>query len=519
MLDLGRSFVASVARDPEGLAIVDGATRLTYRAWYGKISALVAAFGELGLGPGDHLITVLQNRWEAASLHWACQLAGIIITPVNWRATGQEIDFCIADADARAIVYQDVSARALAASKQARHLPRIAVAIPGSPDLDFARLVENKAADAKPRADADAWSLMLYTSGTTSRPKGVPRRHRAERAAAVAHVAQNLYARSERTLGAMPLYHTMGVRSLLAMSLIGGTFVCLPRFDAERALQLIVAERISNLYLVPTLYHDLVHHPLFAETDVSLVRKLGFAGAPMTDALLKKLEAAFRPDLFVNHYGSSEIYTFTIEQNAAAKPGSAGRAGINQLIRVVRLGARSAEEIAAVGEEGEVVALIAGDESFEGYWRRPDADATAIREGWYFTGDTGTIDADGDLFVTGRVDDMIITGGENISPVEIESCLSLHPAVSEVAVAGLPHERWGKIVCAFVKRRGPIEADALDAFCRGSGLADFKRPRRYVFIEEIPKSPVGKLLRRKLVAGEYRPERGTAISNHQGTTV
>ena len=166
----------------------------------------------------------------------------------------------------------------------------------------------------------------------------------------------------------------------------------------------------------------------------------------MTDALLKELDAAFRPDLFVNHYGSSEIYTFTIEQNAAAKPGAAGRAGINQMIRVVRLGAKSADEIAAVGEEGEIVALIAGDESFEGYWRRPDADAAAIRGGWYFTGDTGLIDADGDLFVTGRVDDMIITGGENVSPVEIESCLSLHPAVSEVAVAGLPHERWGKIV-------------------------------------------------------------------------
>src|SRR6478736_5700900 len=146
-----------------------------------------------------------------------------------------------------------------------------------------------------------------------------------------------------------------------------------------------------------------------------------------------------------NHYGSSEIYTFTIDQNAAAKPGSAGRAGINQLIRVIRLGAHSADEIVAAGQEGEVVALIAGDESFEGYWRRPDADA-AIRDGWYFTGDTGLMDADGDLFVTGRVDDMIITGGENVSPVEIESCLSLHPAVSEVAVAGPPDERWGKIV-------------------------------------------------------------------------
>jgi 2-furoate---CoA ligase len=130
---------------------------------------------------------------------------------------------------------------------------------------------------------------------------------------------------------------------------------------------------------VPTLYHDLLHHPLFARTDVSSVRKLGFAGAPMTDALLKELDAAFHPDLFVNHYGSSEIYTFTIEQNATAKPGAAGRAGINQLIRVVRLGAKSADEIAAVGEEGEIVALIAGDESFEGYWRRPDADAAALR--------------------------------------------------------------------------------------------------------------------------------------------
>src|SRR5262249_35569089 len=151
-------------------------------------------------------------------------------------------------------------------------------------------------------------------------------------------------------------------------------------------------------------------------------------------------------------------------------------------------------------------ALLAGDESFDGYWRRPEADAAAIRAGWYFTGDTGYLDADGDLFVTGRVDDMIITGGENVSPVEIENCLSLHPAVSEVAVVGLPDERWGKIVAAFVKRGGLVEHEELDRFCRGSGLADFKRPRRYVFVDAIPKSPVGKLLRRKLVAGEYEPE-------------
>ena len=191
-----------------------------------------------------------------------------------------------------------------------------------------------------------AWSIMLYTSGTTSKPKGVPRRHRAERAAGIAHVAQNLYRRGERTLGVMPLYHTMGVRSLIAMSLIGGTFVCLPRYDARQALGLIEAEKITNLYLVPTLYHDLVHTELLAGTDISSVRKLGFAGASMTDGLLKKLNETFKPELFVNHYGSSEIYTFTIDQNAVAKPGSAGKAGINQQIRVVKLKARSVNELA-----------------------------------------------------------------------------------------------------------------------------------------------------------------------------
>jgi 2-furoate---CoA ligase len=513
MLDLGLSFLGSVARDPGALAIVDGEVRLNYAQWYQRISALVAGFDAIGLNSGDHLVTALTNRWEAASLHWACQFSGIIITPVNWRATGREIDFYLEDAEAKAVAYEDASAAAVAGSALAQKLPRIALDPAPPPAIPFAELTSRAASDATARVNAEAWSVMLYTSGTTAQPKGVPRRQHAERAAALAHVAQNLYGHGERTLGVMPLYHTMGVRSLLAMSLIGGAFVCLRRFDVAHALELIEAERVTNLYLVPTLYHDLVHHPLFATRDVSSVRKLGFAGAPMTDGLLQMLQAAFKPDLFVNHYGSSEIYTFTIDQNAPAKPGSAGRAGINQMVRVVRLGAKSVAETAAVGEEGEIIALLAGDESFEGYWRRPDADAKALRQGWYFTGDTGFVDGDGDIFVTGRVDDMIITGGENVSPVEIESCLSLHAAVSEVAVVGLPDERWGKIVTAFVKCRRAVEPDELDAFCRNSGLANFKRPRRYVFVAEIPKSPVGKLLRRKLVAGEYEtvsPLKGTA---------
>jgi 2-furoate---CoA ligase len=169
----------------------------------------------------------------------------------------------------------------------------------------------------------------------------------------------------------------------------------------------------------------------------------------------------------------------------------------------VRLDAGGPDELAKPGEEGQIVADLASEEAFEGYWNRPDADRKALRAGWYFTGDTGYVDADGDLHVTGRVDDMILSGGENISPVDIESVISLHAAVDEVAVAGLPDERWGQKVVAFVKRRGPVDAATLDAHVRGSALANFKRPREYVFVTAIPKSPVGKILRRRLVAGDY----------------
>ncbi len=498
MFDLGTQFVASVARDPDALALVDGSLRLTYADWFRRISAVVAGLDAMGLRPGDRLVSIMQNRWEAATLHWACQFAGVVLVPINWRATTDEIAFALTDSGARAL------ARDAAAARVATDLSCLVAGTPPEPgETGFDALIAAPAPEARPRGNADFVSLMLYTSGTTARPKGVPRRHRAERAAAIAHVAQNQYARGERTLGVMPLYHTMGVRSLLAMALVGGAFVCLRRLDPAAALALIETERLTNLYLVPTLYHDLLHHPDFRRRDVTSVRKLGFAGASMTDALLRALTESFRPDLFVNHYGSSEIYTFTIDPDAPRKPGSAGRAGINQQIRVVRLNGAGPDDLAAPGEEGEIAALASSDEAFEGYWNRPEATARALRDGWYYTGDTGHFDPDGDLFVTGRVDDMIITGGENVSPVEIERCLSLHPAVSEVAVAGLPDPRWGRVVTAFIRRAAPVAAGALDAHCRASALAAFKRPRRYVFVAEIPRSPVGKLLRRKLVAGEY----------------
>ncbi|CAG2159988.1 AMP-binding protein [Cupriavidus numazuensis] len=503
MLDLGRTFLQSVERSPSAPAIVDGDLLLTYEQWLARIRCVATGLHDLGLRPGDRLLAILQNRWEAATLHWACQFAGVVIVPLNWRAKPDELDYCVRDAGAKALVFEPVSADAVLESSAAQEIPCIALDhAPGGP-LSFDTLL-----DVTPRLDstlaaADDISLMLYTSGTTGRPKGVPRRHRQERAAALAHVAQNLYRRGERTLGVMPLYHTMGVRSLLAMALVDGLFVCVRRWSPSQAQQAITDYHVSCLYLVPTLYHDLLADPGFDSMGVRTVTKLGFAGAAMSDGLLSRLEQAFRPELFVNHYGSSEVYTFSIEQRAGRKPGSAGRAGLNTRLRVVRLDATSPEAVTAPGEEGQIIADLRGDEAFEGYWNRDDANAKSLHEGWYFTGDIGYFDADGDLFVTGRVDDMIISGGENISPADIESVLSLHPAVDEVAVAGLPDLRWGQKVVAFVKPRGCVDAQALDTFCRGSDLVNFKRPRDYVFVADLPKSPVGKILRRKLSAGEY----------------
>jgi 2-furoate---CoA ligase len=507
MFDLGRTLLAAVERDPVAEAVVDGERRLSYANLFESVRRIMSSLEELGLRLGDHLVMLLQNRVEMVILHWACQMLGVVSTPVNWRVKAEELDYYLEDAEARAVVFQEASAPAVTKSVRAQGLPRIAVDDSAQATCRFWDLLEAAPADGAPRASAEDMSLMFYTSGTTGRPKGVPRRHRTERAAALAHVAQNCYAYGERTLGVMPLYHTMGVRSLLSMALTNGCFVCLGRFEAERALQLIEREKITNLYLVPTLYHDLLAHPASQSANLASVRKLGFAGAPMSEGLLRRVAQAFHPDLFVNHYGSSEVYTFTINQNAAAKPGSAGKAGINTRVRVVKLNSTDPEDLAAVGEDGHIITARESDESFEGYWKRPDADAKALHRGWYFTGDVGHFDAEGDLFVTGRVDDMIISGGENVHPGEIEDVLSLCEGVAEVVVAGVFDERLGQRITAFVKRRGKVDAAQLDAFCRASPLADFKRPREYVFVSEIPKSPTGKILRRMLVAGEFKPEK------------
>jgi 2-furoate---CoA ligase len=304
----------------------------------------------------------------------------------------------------------------------------------------------------------------------------------------------------------MPLYHTMGDHSLIAMSLIGGCYVCQADWDPGEALRLIEEEHLSSLYLAPTLFHDLVSDPRLADSDLSSIESVGYAGASMTGALVERCAVAFSPRIFFNHYGSTEIYTFAIHQDQIAKPGCAGKPALNARLRLVPPAedARPTETVAS-GEEGQIICHLSSDEAFEGYWNRPDADAKSLRGGWYFTGDLGRVDEDGDLWVVGRVDDMIISGGENIHPLEVEEVLSRAPGVWEVAIIGAPDDRFGQRVVACVVAEPRVTAEDLDAHCLASAsLARFKRPREYRFVATLPKSPSGKILRRML-----REEKGT----------
>ncbi|MCZ6860441.1 MAG: AMP-binding protein [Alphaproteobacteria bacterium] len=509
-MDLAETFACSVARDPGATAIVDGALRLNYGDWYDRVRSVAGGLRAMKLHAGDHLVVVLSNRNETATLYWACQMLGVIFTPFNWRATGEEVAYVLEDAEAKAVVFEELSSEAVTQAIGEMGIDTLQlICLDDSPQgcRHFKELVAERPVDGPTGIDERATSLMLYTSGTTGRPKGVPRSQAAERASAVACVAHLRYRYLESQLGVMPLFHTMGIRALLMSMLVNGKFVCMASFDAEAAFRSIENEEIAALFLVPTMFHDMVSHPEFDRHDLNSVQNIAYAGMSMTTALTEQCAAKFKPEIFSNFYGSSEIYTFSVCDHVMQKPGCAGRAGFGQELRIVRAdpdGGIGPGDTVQPGEPGEIIATMRSDEAFEGYWKRPDADTKAIRDGWYFTGDLGQIDGDGELYVIGRVDDMIISGGENIYPEEVEDVLDKSDLVQQAAVIGLPDERWGQKVVAFIE---PASSEAgpetLDAVCLNSGLARFKRPRAYVFVEAIPQSASGKLLRRHLRTGTY----------------
>jgi 2-furoate---CoA ligase len=507
-MDLGTAFAIAVRRQPDATAVVDGERRRSYAQWNAEIRAAAGALSRSGLRAGDHLAAVMRNRYEMATLYWASHLLGLIFTPISWRGSLDEIAYCLEDCEAAALAYDGAAGNspAQAAARLKIDPRRQIIAADGKGDgIRFEKLLEETPLARPAAPDDTSICLMLYTSGTTGRPKGVPRSHRAELAAGVSQVAHHLYRMGESSLCVMPMFHTMGVRKMLATALVNGKLVCMPEYSPEGVLRAVAAERVSSLFLVPTMFHDIVRHPAFSQYDLRSISRLGYAGMAMTPVLVEHCLDAFKPDVFINHYGSSEIYTFTICDRLREKPGCAGRAGLNQVIRVVDPANRDAIEADLPnGAPGEIVASMASPEAFTGYWKRPDADAKAIQGAWYRTGDLGRFDQDGELYVVGRVDDMIISGGENIFPEEVESALARCSGVASAAVVGMPDERLGSRVVAFVE---PVSADvtceAIDMACLETGLARFKRPREYVFVKAIPRSASGKLLRRKLRLGEY----------------
>jgi 2-furoate---CoA ligase len=507
-LTLAELLERAALRRPDAEAVVDGDRRLTYAELATRARALGQGFRGLGVDRGDRVLIVLRNRLEHVLAYWALQAIGGVPTPVNFRLAAGELRYVLEDSGARVALCETSTAAALGEAASGSPVPIVAVGAGGPPGaVPFADVAGGRPGPAPDIHETDL-SLILYTSGTTGRPKGVPRTHKNHYAGAVAHVVQCGYTWGERTLGVMPLYHTMGIHALTSMAAVNGCFVCQPSFGTGEALRLIAAERLSALYLIPTLFWDLVHAPGLAAADVRSVTKLGYAGAPMLAPLTEACVRAFRPAVFVNHYGSTEIYTFTVRADVGAKPGCAGRPGLHSVIRVVTAAADrrvGPEDVVKPGEKGEIIASLASDEAFAGYWNRPDADARALRDGWYFTGDMGWLDEDGELHVAGRVDDMIISGGENIHPVEVEDVLARHPDVADVAVVGEPDPKWGERVVAFVvPRTAGLSAETLDGYCRAApDLASFKRPRRVVFVTEIPKTASGKILRRLLRDGQY----------------
>jgi 2-furoate---CoA ligase len=532
-MQLGQALSWTAERFPHRTA-TGGRRPLTYREWDARTNQYARALAGAGVRPGDRVLLLCGTGEPLASLHLAAQKLGAASTPLNTRYGPDEMRYCAADAAPAAVVTDDSAARFLPAVREGLAGGREGLAggrearppafLHLGDQLPEGSQPFGPLAAAQPEAPLDIRvgpedpSILLYTSGTTGQPKGVPRTQRNEWSAALAHIVQCRYDMAgEVTLGVMPLYHTMGIRSLLSMILIGGTWVPVPDASPETAGEAIAEAGVTCLYLVPTVYWKLLRAGVLGQ--VPSVRKLAYAGAPMTPALAEELAAAVRPEVFVNHFGSTEIYTFTVSPRQKDKPGCAGRAGLFSRVRLVipdPEGRTGPDDAVPAGEQGEVIVSLDSDEAFSGYRNRPDANAKALRGGWYFTGDLGQFDEEGDLWVAGRVDDMVITGGENVYPIEVEDALARCPEVADAAVAGLPDDRWGQAVTAFVVPATPPDAGMpgrIDAWLREHDLAAYKRPKRIVLVEQIPKSPVGKILRRKLVTGEYtalQPDAGSA---------
>lgn len=517
-LHVGRAFQRSVTVSPDRTAAVDpdAGARYTYREWDERIRSVVTGLRELGVEPGDRVGIAAQSRIELATVFWATQYLSATFVPYNIRAAADELAFLVNNTSPEVLFFSAVTADATGGARSDLEATDTFVALDEAPSYAEAydSLVGSEPSSIDPPSvDPGDTSVILHTSGTTGRPKAVPRSHEATYTSSHSHAIQVRWEEGETCLGLMPVFHTMGLHTLTTIGLLNGTWVAQRSFSPEQTLELIEDESISSLYLVPTVFHDIVHYDDRDEFDISSVHKLAYAGIPMTEALHETLVDVFDPDAFVNHYGSTEVFTYSTCPNVADKPGCAGRFGMNPEIRIVT--PKEGETVPPTdtvpdGETGEIIINTDSPEIFDGYLNRPEANEQSFEDGWYFTGDLGYIDDEDDLWIAGRVDDMIISGGENVYPVEVENVLADHERVTELAVVGHEDERWNEVITAYVAVPEDSSAEDfgswasdMDQYLQETDrLANFKRPRRYVFVDELVKSEVGKVLRQELAEAD-----------------
>lgn len=467
------------AEDPAGPAVADSTTSLTNAELLTRVEAVAAQLADLGIGSGDVVALRLTNRVEFVILLFAAWRLGATITPVNPALTDVEVARQLDDSAAKLLVIEEDS-----------------TGVGDVPTLGVTDLARDTTIEIPPAEVASNLALLIYTSGTTGTPKGVMLDHaNLDAMTAMGRDALTL-GLNDRCLLILPLFHVNGiVVSILTPLLVGASVVIAERFKPNTFFEVIERERPTFFSAVPTIYNMLAALPDDVRPDTSSVRFAVCGAAPASAELLARFEDRFGFPL-IEGYGLSEATCgSTINPiDGPRKPGTVGLPFPGQELRI--LGADGHPVNA--GENGEVE--VRGANVMRGYLGRPADTAAVIKDGWLRTGDVGHLDDDGYLTLVGRSKEMIIRGGENIYPKEIEDVLSGHPAVLEAAVVGAPDEKWGEIVVAFVQARpgARLDVDALKGRCREQ-LSGYKRPTAIHVLESLPKNAVGKLDKRSLL--------------------
>ncbi len=500
----GSLIVSAIARYGDQPALADGNIRWSYREFGDVVARFISLFRSLGLNKGDALSILSGNRAESWAAICAATVMGLRYTPLHPMAAEDDHAFILEDAEISALIVESgkFAARGLTLRSRVpalKHLLSFGA-------LDGARDLLAELPDATPEPLVDESSVgdicwLAYTGGTTGRSKGVMLPHRVIVAMALAIYADWDWPADIRYLAATPISHAAGI-TLFPVMLRGGFARLVQGFDAETYCRVVHKEKITATFLVPTLIYALIDAPdLRAKYDMSSLQMIVYGAAPMSPDRLREGVGIFG-QVFVQLYGQTEapqiITTMRKIDHDDSKPGRLGSCGrANPMVEVKLFDAEMRE--VATGEPGEI--CVRGSLVMDGYWKRPDATEDAFRGGWLHTGDVAVKDADGFFYIVDRTKDMIISGGFNIYPREVEDALMAHHAVASAAVIGIPDAKWGEAVKAFVvlKAGANNSAEELQAHVKDKRGAPWS-PKTIDFVAEIPVTGLGKIDRKALRA-------------------